>query len=207
MLKSILLTIGFLLAISVCYAQEGFTVKGDTLTRTPAPADTAKYVNPGRVAGRKAIFRSAVIPGWGQYGNGLNVYRGIKIAAIYAGGTILVMSYMDNNRKYHEYLTELQERKEKNNDKPIPGNKLERYSTEGLVLAKDVYRRNREVVIFSIGALYAVNIIEAYVDARLKYFDIGNNLALKISPTVIGSGSMYGYNNTFTPALKLAIRL
>lgn len=206
MLKNILLTISFLLAVSVSYAQEGFTVKGDTLTRTPAPADTAKYVNPGRVAGRKAIFRSAVLPGWGQYGNGLNIYRGIKIAAIYAGGTVLVMSYMDNNRQYKVYLKELQYRLE-NNDAPDPDGSLQRYSTDGLRAAKDIYRRNREVVIFSIGALYAVNIIEAYVDARLKYFDIGNNLALKISPTVIGSGSMYGYNNTFTPALKLAIRL
>jgi len=206
MLKNILLTISFLLAINACYAQEGFTVKGDTLKRTPAPADTAKYVNPGKLAGRKAIFRSAVLPGWGQYGNGLNVYRGIKIAAIYAGGAVLVMSYMDNNRQYKVYLKELQYRLENNNNAD-PDGSLQRYTTEGLRAAKDIYRRNREVVIFSIGALYAVNIIEAYVDARLKYFDIGNNLALKISPTVISSGSMYGYNNSFAPAFKLAIRL
>lgn len=206
MFKNILFTLSLLLVVFHSYAQEGFTVKGDTLTRTPARPDTAKYVNLGKIAGKKALFRSAVLPGWGQFSNGLNLYRGVKIAAIYAGGAVLVMSYMDNNNKYHEYLAELQDRKENNNDNPIPGKPLERYTTAGLISAKDVYRRNREVVIFSLAALYAVNIIEAYVDARLKYFDIGNDLAFKIKPAVITSGSMYGYTS-FTPAIKLAFRL
>ncbi|AMQ01687.1 hypothetical protein AY601_4866 [Pedobacter cryoconitis] len=202
--KNLLLSVLFCCTVFAVSGQEKFSVKGDSLKRTPVKADTG-YVNLGRIAGRKAAIRSALIPGWGQYGNGLTVYRGIKIAAIYTGGTLLAISFIQNNNKYHEYLTELQFRAA-NNDQPTQGSPLANISTAGLITAKDVYRRNKEVIIFSFAGLYVVNIVEAYVDARLSYFDIGDNLAIKISPTVIGTQSlMYGYN-AFNPGLKVAFR-
>ncbi|MET4140618.1 DUF5683 domain-containing protein [Pedobacter sp. UYP1] len=202
--KNLLLSVLFCCTVFAVSGQEKFSVKGDSLKRTPVKADTG-YVNLGRIAGRKAAIRSALIPGWGQYGNGLTVYRGIKIAAIYTGGTLLAISFIQNNNKYHEYLTELQYRAE-HNDQPTQGSPLANILTPGLITAKDVYRRNKEVIIFSFVGLYVVNIVEAYVDARLSYFDIGDNLAIKISPTVIGTQSlMYGYN-AFNPGLKVAFR-
>ncbi|MGY0038530.1 DUF5683 domain-containing protein [Pedobacter sp. NJ-S-72] len=191
MSKKLLLSVLFCCTVFAVSGQKIFTVKGDSLKRTPVKVDTG-YVNLGRIAGRKAALRSAMIPGWGQYGNGLTVYRGIKIAAIYTGGTLLAMSYIQNNSKYKEYLTELQYRAE-HGGQPTPGNYLFNVSTQGLTTAKEVYRRNREVVLFSFIGLYVVNIVEAYVDARLSYFDVGDNLAIRISPTVIGSQTMYGY--------------
>jgi hypothetical protein len=208
MSKILLLSVLFCFTVIVVRGQEKFTVKGDSLRRTPERADTAKYVNLGKIAARKAARRSAMIPGWGQIGNGLTIYRGIKVAAIYTGGTLLAMSYIQNNRDYHRFLSEIQYR-QANNDQSPPGSPLARYTnTSGLIQAKDIYRRNREVVMFSFVALYAVNIIEAYVDARLKYFDVGDNLAIKFSPTLINSSMSYGYNaNSFAPALKIAFRL
>lgn len=202
--KNLLLSVLFCCTVFAVSGQEKFSVKGDSLKRTPVKVDTG-YVNLGRIAGRKAAIRSALIPGWGQYGNGLTVYRGIKIAAIYTGGTLLAISFIQNNNKYHEYLTELQNRA-KNGNLPTQGSPLAGVSTAGLLTAKDVFRRNKEVVIFSFVGLYVVNIVEAYVDARLSYFDIGDNLAIKISPTMIGTQSMmYGYN-AFNPGLKVAFR-
>jgi len=203
MSKILLLSVLFCFTAAVVSGQEQFTVKGDSLKRTPAKADTG-YVNLGKIAARKAAFRSAIIPGWGQVGNGLTVYRGIKVAAIYTGGTLLAMSFVQNTQQYRKYLKEVQYREE-NNDQPQPGSDLAQYSTTGLITAKDVYRRNREVIIFSFFALYGVNIIEAYVDARLKYFDVGDNLAIKISPSVINSNTMYSANS-FAPALKVGFR-
>ncbi|RAJ31849.1 DUF5683 domain-containing protein [Pedobacter cryoconitis] len=202
--KKLLLSVLFCCTVFAVSGQEKFSVKGDSLKRTPVKVDTG-YVNLGRIAGRKAAFRSALIPGWGQYGNGLTVYRGIKIAAIYTGGTLLVMSFIQNNTKYHQYLTELQYR-ETHNDQAPQGSPLASIGKDGLLTAKDIFRRNKEVVIFSMVGLYVVNIVEAYVDARLSYFDIGDNLAIKVSPTVIGTQSMmYGYN-AFNPGLKVAFR-
>ena len=182
-------------------------MKGDSLKRDPKKTDTVKYVNLGKIAGRKAVFRSMLIPGWGQFGNGLNVYRGLKIAAIYGGGAALVISYMSNNKNYHLYLHEVQVR-ELTGQPPL-GSPLAKYTDlAGLIAAKEVYRRNREVVIFSLIGVYAVNIIDAYVDARLKYFDVGDNLAFKVSPSVISPNTMlYGYNSSsYVPAVKIALR-
>jgi hypothetical protein len=206
MSKTLLLSVFLCCAAMLARAQEDFTVKGDSLKRTPAKADTAKYVNLGKIAARKAALRSAMIPGWGQVGNGLTIYRGIKVTAIYAGGTLLAMSYMQNNRNYKRFLKEIQYRKA-NQNQPEPGGGFQQYTnTDGLITAKDVYRRNREVVLFSFVALYAVNIIEAYVDARLKYFDVGDDMAIKISPSMINSNVKYGFNS-FAPALKIGFRL
>jgi hypothetical protein len=205
MSKTLLLSVFLCCTAMVVRGQEDFTVKGDSLKRTPAKADTAKYVNLGKVAARKAAIRSAMVPGWGQIGNGLTVYRGLKVSAIYVGGTLLAMSYMQNNRDYKRFLKEIQYR-QANNNQPQPGGGLEQYeNTDGLITAKDIYRRNREVVLFSFVALYAVNIIEAYVDARLKYFDVGDDMAIKISPSMINSNEKYGFNS-FAPALKIGFR-
>lgn len=203
--KILLLSVVLFFSMQIVKGQEPITIQGDSAVRTPKKADTAAYVNPGKVAAKKAILRSAIIPGWGQIGNGLTVYRGIKVAAIYTGGTLLALSYIQNNGNYKQYLREIQYRAI--NNVPMPGNGLEQYSnTAGLITAKDIFRRNREVIIFSMAALYAVNIIEAYVDARLKYFDVGNENVLKLSPTVINSSNMYGYYS-FSPGIKLAIKL
>ena len=203
--KILLLSILLLFTVIMVNGQEKFTVKGDSLKRTPAKADTAAYVNYGKIAGRKAALRSAMIPGWGQVGNGLTVYRGLKVAAIYTGGTLLALSFIDNNKNYHLYLDEIQFRQA--NGFPNPASELSGFSnTAGLITAKDVFRRNKQVIIISFAALYAVNIVEAYIDARLKYFDIGNDLGVKLSPTVINSNYMYGFHSS-TPGLKLAFRL
>lgn len=204
------LSIAVLLFFAVCAAkgQQPVAIKKDSTATKTAKLDTLKpvYVNPGRIAGRKAAIRSAIIPGMGQIGNGVTVYRLVKVAAIYTGATLLTLSYIDNNKQYHRYLSELQYRVN-NGGVADPNSPLAIYPTDGLILAKDTYARNRWVIFFSYGALYAVNIIEAYVDARLKYFDVGDNLALKFSPSLNNNiNGMYGYNS-IAPGLKLTLRL
>lgn len=54
---------------------------------------------------------------------------------------------------------------------------------------KDFYRRYRDLSIFCIAGVYLLSIIDAYVDAELSTFDIGRDLSLNISPTVIPSGT------------------
>ncbi len=176
----------------------------------------AKYVNPGKVAGRKAVFRSMLIPGWGQlyniqllsdgYGTraGKNqvfqkLYTGGKIVAIYGGATALTLSLMDSRKNYSRFLAEAQYREQN------PGKKLDltQYTNQGILDGKSLYKRNSQIVYFSYGLLYAANIIDAYVAARLHFFNIDNNLSFKVMPSVIGSDTMYGFNAT--PALKLSL--
>ncbi|MGM9475307.1 DUF5683 domain-containing protein [Pedobacter sp. GSP4] len=180
----------------------------------------AKYVNPGKVAGRKAVFRSMIIPGWGQlynmqllndgYGTRAGksqflqkLYTGGKIAAIYGGITVLTMSYIESTDQYNLALKELQYRND-HGDKPDPEGPFgSRYSTSGITLRKDTYRRNRQIVLFSYGLVYFANIVDAYVAARLHFFNIDNNLGVKLMPSMINSNTVYGFNAT--PALKLSL--
>lgn len=181
----------------------------------------AKYVNPGKVAGRKAVFRSMIIPGWGQlyniqilndgYGTRAGksqlwqkVYTGGKIAAIYGGATVLTMSYIQNRKDYKTYLQEAQAREILAAGGPDNTNpSLAGFSSAGILSAKSTTKRNSQIVLFSYGLLYAANIIDAYVSARLHYFNIDDNLTFRVMPSMINSNSMYGFNAT--PALKLSL--
>jgi hypothetical protein len=207
MSRQIWLICFLVLASFTVKAQDPITIKADSTGAKVARVDTLKsnYVNVGKVAARRAIIRSAIIPGWGQFGNGLNVYRGIKIAAIYTGATLLTMSYIDNNNKYNEFLAELRDR-QANGGRSVVGSPYFDVQTAGLTAAKDTYRRNREVVVFSMIGLYGLQVVEAYVDARLKYFDVGDDLAIRIKPSVISSGTMLGYQS-FVPAIKVSFKL
>lgn len=207
MFRQIWLICFLVLASFTVKAQDPITIKADSTGAKVARVDTLKsnYVNVGKVAARRAIIRSAIIPGWGQFGNGLNVYRGIKIAAIYTGATLLTMSYIDNNNKYNEFLAELRDR-QANGGRSVVGSPYFDVQTAGLTAAKDTFRRNREVVIFSMIGLYGIQVVEAYVDARLKYFDVGDDLAIRIKPSVISSGTMLGYQS-FVPAIKVSFKL
>ena len=50
---------------------------------------------------------------------------------------------------------------------------------------KDKYRRWRDMSFFVMLGVYAISVIDAYVDAELSVFDISKDLSLKVEPTVI----------------------
>ncbi|GAB1463169.1 DUF5683 domain-containing protein [Pedobacter sp.] len=197
-------------------------IKQDTSARLDTIAPP-KYINQGKIAGKKAVYRSLIFPGLGQVYNyglvvddikagrtqskriGQKLYIIGKIGAIYAGGTMLVMSYIDNNNNYHRFLRELQYRQL--NGTPDPDNGLTQYpDANALTVAKNIYKRNREVVLISLVGLYGLNVLDAYVTARLKYFNVDETLSLKVSPSIINTNTMYGFSNV-APALKLTLKL
>jgi hypothetical protein len=207
MSKIFLLSVLLFLTSFAAKSQEVLVNKKDSTALKPVEKkiDTLKpkYVNPGKIAGRRAMLRSAMLPGLGQIRNGFTFYRGLKVAGIYTGATLLTLSFIDNNKSYHEVLDELNYRL------ATPGkrlNPLYRLVEEpGMVNAKDLYKRNKQIIIFSFAGLYLLNVVEAYIDARLKYFDVGD-VAVKFSPTVINMNTnmMYGLN-TPTPGFKVTL--
>ena len=52
---------------------------------------------------------------------------------------------------------------------------------------KDRYRRWRDLSIFSFIGVYALSVIDAYVDAQLSHFDISEDIHLSIEPDIINS--------------------
>lgn len=54
---------------------------------------------------------------------------------------------------------------------------------------KDFYRRYRDLSVFCLIGVYALSVIDAYVDASLSEFDISKDLSMKLEPTIINNRS------------------
>ena len=52
---------------------------------------------------------------------------------------------------------------------------------------KDFYRRYRDMSFFIMVGVYALSVIDAYVDASLAQFDISDNLSLRVAPSVVNT--------------------
>lgn len=185
--------------------------------------DTAKlkYINPGKVAGKKAIFKSLIVPGWGQlYNNQLlrdklnargektghfwqKTYTLSKVGLIYGGFTLLTISYIDNRNGYKIFLKEATYRQLNPGKKENPD--LDRYDNNKVTDNQAIFKRNTQIIIFSYFAVYAAQVIDAYVAARLNFFNIDDSVALRVTPSLMNNqNSMYGFN--VMPALKVSLR-
>lgn len=174
--------------------------KADTVAVAPKKAEVVK--DSARLAlesmTRKAVLRSAILPGLGQIYNG----RWWKVPLVYGGFVGIGLVYEFNQRYYKEFLGEAQYRQatgEPKNPKYAP------YSDEGIINAKDFYRRNRDLSILAGVAFYAVQMIDAYVDAKFFRFDVSDELALKIEPSLQPAPFSYAY--TVYPGFKLKLSL
>jgi len=180
-----------------------------------------KYINPGKVAGKRAIFKSLIVPGWGQlYNNQLlrdklnakgektghfwqKTYTLGKVGLIYGGFTLLTISYIDNRNSYKIFLKEAAYRQLNPGKKENPD--LIRFDDTKVTENQAIFKRNTQIVIFSYFAVYAAQVIDAYVAARLNFFNIDDSVALRITPSLMNNqNSMYGYN--VMPALKVSLR-
>lgn len=59
---------------------------------------------------------------------------------------------------------------------------LAQYPDENLITLKNTYRRYMEISIGITAILYALNIVDAMVDAHFYDFDISDDLSLRVSP-------------------------
>lgn len=132
------------------------------------------------LAPAKAAFYSAILPGLGQAYNKKYWKIPIVIGAIGTG----VYFYVNNNKEYNRYRDAYKSRLAGfTNDEfylDAQGNQLStpRLSTEKLEDAQKFYRRNKEVSLLVTLGLYALNIIDANVDAHLLQYNVDENLTL-----------------------------
>lgn len=132
---------------------------------------------------RKAVLRSAILPGWGQVRN----KHWWKVPLIYGGFVGLGLVYNFNNQFYQDFLAESQFRKENPRTDPLvvflkPQNRG--ISDQQIFSAKDFYRRNRDLTLYGSVLFYGVQLAEAYTSARLATFDVSDDLTLQIKPSV-----------------------
>lgn len=141
---------------------------------------------------KKASIYSAILPGLGQAYN----KKYWKIPVIYAGFATLGYFIVTNNNKYQDYKDAYIARID--DDPSTVDDYTDIYSDQDLVTLKDFYRRNRDLAIIGAGVLYVLNILDASVDAHMFYFDVNDNLSMRITPGV-------QYVQTMQPGLSLSL--
>jgi molybdopterin/thiamine biosynthesis adenylyltransferase len=143
---------------------------------------------------KRAMWLALVIPGGGQIYN----RKYWKLPIVYGGfiGCVYALSW--NNMMYKDYQ---QAYRDIMDDDPntasynkflhlgrqINSTNVERYK-QIFKTRKDKYRRWRDLSFFVMVGVYAVSVIDAYVDAELSDFDISKDLSMKVRPAVFGSG-------------------
>ncbi|MEJ6792709.1 MAG: DUF5683 domain-containing protein [Lacinutrix sp.] len=136
------------------------------------PADSAlvrKEIDPLRPS--KAAFYSAVLPGLGQAYN----KKYWKIPIVYAAIGTGVYFYIDNNKQYKRVREAYKRRLGGFEDDEFQG----RLTDDGLREAQKSFRRNKELSLLITFGLYALNIVDANVDAHLLQFNVDDNLSFK----------------------------
>ncbi|MFH4967143.1 DUF5683 domain-containing protein [Gaetbulibacter sp. M240] len=128
----------------------------------------------------KAAFYSAILPGLGQAYN----KKYWKIPLVYGAIGTGVYFYINNTQEYNRYRDAYKSRLAGFETDEFyfdaQGNKLTspRVTTEGLQRGQKFYRRNRELSLLVLIGMYALNIIDANVDAHLLQFNVDENLSL-----------------------------
>jgi hypothetical protein len=133
----------------------------------------------------------AIIPGAGQIYN----RKYWKLPIFYGGFLGCIYAWRWNNQMYSDYSQAYVDLCDGNPDTDsynkflhlgitIDENNADQY--KGIFKSrKDKYRRWRDLSIFVMIGVYALSIIDAYVDASLSKFDISDDLSIEVKPAVI----------------------
>ncbi len=142
---------------------------------------------------KRALWLALVLPGAGQIYN----RKYWKIPIVYGGFVGCIYAMQWNNQMYRDYsqayldIMDDDPNTQSYNQFLHLGNKIDesnidRY-TRLFKSRKDRYRRWRDLSFFVLVGVYALSVIDAYVDASLSEFDISKNLSMSVAPTIINN--------------------
>lgn len=139
---------------------------------------------------KKATILSAILPGAGQVYNN----KAWKVPILYAGFMTDIYFIGYNNKRYQTFRSALFAFDEGDRSQ-FPS-----LNRQSLVRNVDFWRESRDLTILLLAAIYALNLIDANVDAHLSGFDISDDIAMKIEPnmgTLAASGNSMGLTLKF----------
>ena len=142
---------------------------------------------------KRALWLALVLPGAGQIYN----RKYWKLALVYGGFVGCVYAMRWNDQMYHDYsqayldISDDDPNTQSYNQflhlgKAITKENMATYQNL-FKQRKDRYRRWRDLSFFCLLGVYALSVIDAYVDASLSEFDISNNLSLRVEPAIINN--------------------
>jgi hypothetical protein len=176
-LKSVLIIFFFIFcSVNLTLGQNDST-KQETLIEIPDSnkSKPLKSINKNH-SPKRALILSFALPGAGQIYN----RKFWKLPIVYGGIAGLTYLAIFNGTKYQcyrkSYLAMV-------DDDPLTVNTCDpNQSAADMKLYRDSYRENYEYSVAGLFGFYLLIAADAFVDAHLKNFDIGDDLSLKIKP-------------------------
>ncbi len=129
---------------------------------------------------RKAAMYSAVLPGLGQIYN----RKYWKVPIVYGGFTALSWYAMFTHEEFMRYRNAHSFRIDGNPETIDEFIDDFRYTEDVLQRFRDYYRRQRDRSYLWIAIFYAINIIDATVDAHFMEFDVSEELGIRVGPSI-----------------------
>lgn len=139
---------------------------------------------------RGAVWRAAVLPGWGQIYNDQPLKAPFVVAAL-AGATAYTIVTNNEYRQYQRAFRYIA-REDDDPTVPDPDNEFAEHIDDWIAVGsppanqtrdrRDDLRGRRDIMLLVTTGVYALQILDAYVAAHLRDFDVGEDLSLGISP-------------------------
>ncbi len=144
---------------------------------------------------KKATVLALVLPGAGQIFNKKYLKAGVVYAGI--GGLAYMWKYnSDSLARYQRILVSKIDGD--TNTLDLSPNRSE----ASIKSDRDFHRRYRDISLIGFVALYALQAIDANVDAHLKEFKVNKDLSMRVHPDLFTVKSGMGLYNGFTVTLK-----
>lgn len=166
-------------------------LRSDTVMPRKQHRDWATW----RPNAKRALWLALVLPGAGQIYN----RKYWKLPIVYGGFVGCAYAMRWNNMMYKDYsqaymdIMDDDPNTESYNQFLHLGNRIDESNkdrwTNIFKQRKDRYRRWRDLSFFCLVGVYALSVIDAYVDASLSEFDISDDLSMRVEPAVFGSGA------------------
>jgi hypothetical protein len=161
-------------SISSTLAEQGIIIKDSVSFKK-----SKKEFNP--LAPSKAAFYSAILPGMGQAYN--QRYWKVPIVWGAIGGSIYMYTF--NNDSYQRFRTAFKRRQAGFTDDEfydLNNGILPSLDVDDLEFQQERFQRDRDLWLVVAIGMYALNIVDANVDAHLKQFNIDDDLSIDFEP-------------------------
>ncbi len=188
----------FIAIFSKAQVSDSLLIKGDKGSMEISTTDTiiaSSNLGVDLRTPRTAMLRSVMLPGLGQFYN----KQYWKIPVVYGALGALFLAAQSNSRNYREfrdaYVLEVQ---------GLP-NKYSGANIASLKQYRDDYRKNMELSYIVMVGIYGLNVLDAFVSAHLKSFDINEDIGMTIKPKF--ENIDLGYSNIPSAGISINIML
>jgi hypothetical protein len=134
------------------------------------------------------MYKSMMVPGWGQVVNN-QIWKVPIVYAILGGlgyySVRLTKQYHDYRAAYYNLNPRPPENEPPTDQRfgPTPSYISENANLQQLKTLRNTYHNRRDLVYVGLALAYGLNIVDAYVFAHMRSFDVSENLSMRTSIT------------------------